>query len=190
MSGVGEVVELEIPPTMEYLDLARVVVSAAASVDPAFPPARVADLRLAVSELCANAIESQQRLDRVEPLTIRCILDDDRVTIEIEDHGGGFDPDALDPLPAVTDPVPPASGSGAWASPWCGAWPTTCSSWSRTTAPRCASSSSTSAARPEPASGVRSLRRGRGDAMQLLLIILVVLVILAVVGVIGRGRRV
>ena len=104
MSAVGEVVELEIPPTMEYLDLARVVVSSAASVDPAFPPARVADLRLAVSELCANAIESQQRLDRVEPLVIRCILDDDRVTIEIEDHGGGFDPDGLDPLPAVPDP--------------------------------------------------------------------------------------
>jgi anti-sigma regulatory factor (Ser/Thr protein kinase) len=102
---VGEVVELEIPPTMEYLDLARVVVSAAASVDPSFPPARVADLRLAVSEVCANAIESQQRRDRVEPLTIRCILDDDRVTIEIEDHGGGFDPDALAPLPAATDPT-------------------------------------------------------------------------------------
>lgn len=105
MIGVGEVVELEIPPTMEYLDLARVVVSAAASVDPSFAPARVADLRLAVSELCANAIESQQRLGRAEPLTVRCILDDDRVTIEIEDHGGGFDPDALDPLPAVTDPT-------------------------------------------------------------------------------------
>jgi anti-sigma regulatory factor (Ser/Thr protein kinase) len=101
---VGEVVELEIPPTMQYLDLARVVVSAAASVDPAFPPARVADLRLAVSELCANAIESQQRLDRAEPLTIRCALADDRVTIEIEDHGGGFDPDGLSPMPAATDP--------------------------------------------------------------------------------------
>ncbi len=104
MSAVGEVVELEIPPTLEYLDLARVVVSAAASVDPGFPPARIADLRLAVSELCANAIESQRRMDRVEPLLIRCILDDDRVTIEIEDHGGGFDPGELDPLPAATDP--------------------------------------------------------------------------------------
>jgi len=101
---VGEVVELEIPPTLEYLDLARVVVSAAASVDPGFPPGRVADLRLAVSELCANAIESQQRLDRIDPLVIRCILDDDRVTIEIEDHGGGFDPGELDPVPAATDP--------------------------------------------------------------------------------------
>jgi len=101
---LGEVVELEIPPTMEYLDLARVVVSAAASVDPAFPPSRVSDLRLAVSELCANAIESHQRSDNDEPLTIRCDLDDDRVTIEIEDHGGGFDPDALSPMPHATDP--------------------------------------------------------------------------------------
>ena len=105
MSPVGEVVELEIPPTMEYLDLARVVVSAAASVDPSFSPSRVSDLRLAVSEICANAIESQQRLHRSEPLTIRCDLDTDRVTIEIEDHGGGFDPDALSTLPHASDPA-------------------------------------------------------------------------------------
>ena len=105
MTPVGEVVELEIPPTMEYLDLARVVVSAAASVDPAFPPSRVSDLRLAVSELCANAIESQHLADNAEPLIIRCDLDDDRVTIEIEDHGGGFDPDALAPMPSATDPT-------------------------------------------------------------------------------------
>ncbi len=101
---MGEVVELEIPPTMEYLDLARLVVSAAASVDPSFPPARVSDLRLAVSEVCANAIESQQRLDRSEPLSIRCALDTDRVVVEIQDHGGGFDPDVLAPMPSATDP--------------------------------------------------------------------------------------
>jgi anti-sigma regulatory factor (Ser/Thr protein kinase) len=105
VTAVGEIVELEIPPTLEYLDLARVVVSAAASVDPGFPPSRVSDLRLAVSELCANAIESQQRRERVEPLVIRCVLSDDRVTIEIEDHGGGFDPEALAPLPPATDPT-------------------------------------------------------------------------------------
>ncbi len=102
---MGEVVELEIPPTMEYLDLARVVVSAAASVDPSFSPSRVSDLRLAVSELCANAIESHQRSGNDEPLLIRCDLDHDRVTIEIEDHGGGFDPDGLSALPHASDPA-------------------------------------------------------------------------------------
>ncbi len=102
---MGEVVELEIPPTMEYLDLARVVVSAAASVDPSFSPSRVSDLRLAVSELCANAIESHQRSGNNEPLLIRCDLDHDRVTIEIEDHGGGFDPDGLSALPHASDPA-------------------------------------------------------------------------------------
>ena len=105
MSRMGEVVELEIPPTMEYLDLARVVVSAAASVDPSFSPSRVSDLRLAVSELCANAIESHQRSGNDEPLLIRCDLDHDRVTIEIEDHGGGFDPDGLSALPHASDPA-------------------------------------------------------------------------------------
>jgi len=102
---VGEVVELEIPPTLEYLDLARVVVSAAASVDPSFSPSRVSDLRLAVSELCANAIESHQRTGNQEPLVIRCDLGPDRVTIEVEDHGGGFDPDALSALPHASDPA-------------------------------------------------------------------------------------
>ena len=162
MSTVGEVVELEIPPTMEYLDLARVVVSAAASVDPAFPPSRVSDLRLAVSELCANAIESHQRTDNAEPLTIRCDLDDDRVTIEIEDHGGGFDPDALSPDAPRHRSRRASSGSGAWASPWSGRWPTTWSSWSRTTAPRSASSSSIPAGAELPEFRVNRPPRGRG----------------------------
>lgn len=101
---MGEVVELEIPAAMEYLDLARLVVSAAASVDPAFPPARIADLRLAVSEVCANAIESQARVGRHEPLTIRCDLEADKVTVEVHDHGGGFDPGGVRPMPEATDP--------------------------------------------------------------------------------------
>lgn len=101
---MGEIVELEIPPTLEYLDLARLVVSAAASVDPSFPISRVSDLRLAVSEVCANAIESQQRRHRHEPLAISCDLDADRVVVEVTDHGGGFDPDDLVPMPSATDP--------------------------------------------------------------------------------------
>ena len=64
---MGEVVELEIPPTRvprpgpgrgQRRRLGR----------PGFSPARVDDLRLAVSELCANAIEAQQRPGRSEPL--------------------------------------------------------------------------------------------------------------------------
>ena len=112
MIPLGEVVELEIPPTMEYLDLARVVVSAAASVDPAFPPSRVSDLRLAVSEACTNAIQAELagHPDGAEsdpsgsPIVMRCVLADGHITVTVTDHGGGFDPDDLEAHPAVTDP--------------------------------------------------------------------------------------
>ena len=67
-------------------------------------PVLVFDGDCAFCTTSASLARRWLRLDRVEPLTIRCILDDDRVTIEIEDHGGGFNPDGLDPMPSATDP--------------------------------------------------------------------------------------
>lgn len=99
-----EAVELAIPPSHEYLDLARMVVTTAAALDPMFPDGRVSDLRLAVSEACTNAIDAQQRLDRDESVVVRCSLAEDRVSVEIEDHGGGFTIDAVPSLPEIDDP--------------------------------------------------------------------------------------
>ena len=107
----GEVVELEIPAQPEYLALARLLVSATAAGSPLFPHDRLDDLRLAVSEACTNAMEAQARARGAgdpsphdDHIHIRCHLADEQLEIEVRDHGAGFDPDALDVHPPVTDP--------------------------------------------------------------------------------------
>jgi serine/threonine-protein kinase RsbW len=98
-------VELTIPPGHEYLDLARMVVTTTATLDPLFPDARVSDLRLAVSEACTNAIEAHRRLERSDPVHIHCVLSEERIEVTITDRGGGFSPDERDTLPDPDDPA-------------------------------------------------------------------------------------
>ena len=54
-----DVVELVIPARPEIVSVARLVVGAAVAMDPTFDEERSADLRLAASEACTNAIEAQ-----------------------------------------------------------------------------------------------------------------------------------
>jgi serine/threonine-protein kinase RsbW len=98
------VLAIEIPARTEYLGLIRLVVSAAATLEPPVSDARLDDLRLAVTEACANAIDAQDAPDAQQPIHIRCDLLDDRVEVTIRDSGGGFDPDAVSELPTATDP--------------------------------------------------------------------------------------
>ena len=97
-------VELEIPPHAALLDVVRTVIATTAGIDPLLPEQRVADLRLAVSEACANAIHAHQRAHTTEMVQVRCSVDDKRVTVEIQDHGEGSTP-RPSPLPAATDPA-------------------------------------------------------------------------------------
>ena len=99
------VVELEIPARPAYLSLVRLVVDAAiGSLAPGLSPARLDDLKIAVTEACANAIEAQEATGAEEPVVVRCVVDDDQVRVEIVDRGQGFDPDQVTRLPAATDP--------------------------------------------------------------------------------------
>ncbi len=104
-----EVVELVIPPRPDVVSVARLVVGAAVAMDPTFDEERSADLRLAASEACTNAIEAQlaRRTDDtdVRPIILRCRLGPERIVLTVQDHGGGFDPDDLKVHPAVTDPA-------------------------------------------------------------------------------------
>jgi len=100
------VVELEIPARPAYLSLVRLVVDAAVgSLAPNLSGARLDDLKLAVTEACSNAIEAHQLVWTDEPVVVRCQLDDSTVTVEVADHGGGFNPGDVASLPAATDPT-------------------------------------------------------------------------------------
>ncbi|CAN5704622.1 anti-sigma B factor RsbW [soil metagenome] len=98
----GPVVELELPAHPSYLVVARLLVTAAATMDPLLGDDRLDDLRLAVSEACANAMEAQSAQDTI---VLRCSLQDDRVQVLVLDRGRGFDPDDLDAHPSPNDPA-------------------------------------------------------------------------------------
>jgi serine/threonine-protein kinase RsbW len=100
---VGEVV-LEIPARPDYLQLARAVVAAAASVEPTFRDERIDDLRVAVSEATTNAIEAHADLSSADRIKICCNLGDDRIEVEVVDQGAGFAPDDVEEPPDVDHP--------------------------------------------------------------------------------------
>ncbi len=99
---------MTVPPHPEFLQLVRAVVGAAAgpgggSGSP-LEPGRVADLRLVVSEAVTNAIKAQNAIGAPDRVLIRCRVGDDKVLVEVVDHGPGFDPDAIPDLPDVETP--------------------------------------------------------------------------------------
>lgn len=99
-------IELTLPPRPEVVSIARLVVGAAASIDPEFDEERSADLRLAVSEACTNAIQAQLARrtngDLTTPIVLRCSLGDGCIRLSVQDHGGGFDPGGVPVTPAAT----------------------------------------------------------------------------------------
>ena len=97
-------IELEIPARPEYVALARLVVSSLASARRDLTDDRVDDLKVAVSEACTNAIEAHHSADSNDSVVVRCIELEDRLEIEIQDRGAGFDPETLPEHPPVTDP--------------------------------------------------------------------------------------
>ncbi|MGH9136049.1 MAG: ATP-binding protein [Acidimicrobiales bacterium] len=102
----AETVELRVPARAEYLALVRLLVADLARGHSGINGERLDDLRLAVSEACANAVEAYLRLGRPEAsVVVRCIATRDRLTVEIHDEAGGFDLNALEPHPPVTDPA-------------------------------------------------------------------------------------
>ena len=98
------VVRLEIPPRRDHLALVRLVVSGAASIDRNVPERRLEDLRLAVTEACANAVDATQRAGGGTPVVVSIELDDGIAVVTVSDRAGGFDPAEVDSLPAATDP--------------------------------------------------------------------------------------
>jgi anti-sigma regulatory factor (Ser/Thr protein kinase) len=104
---MGDRIELDVPARPEYLSLIRSIVTLIAETGSKLPDRRIEDLRLAVTEACANAIDAERRKPELErqPILVRCDLEADYVAVEVHDEGGGFNPDALTPHPDVTKPA-------------------------------------------------------------------------------------
>jgi serine/threonine-protein kinase RsbW len=88
MSRAAEpIVVLRMPAKAEYLVLARLALSGLAhSVE--LDPEVLADLKLAVTEACANA--ARHAYEDEGRVTLRLTADESEVRIEIEDEGAGF----------------------------------------------------------------------------------------------------
>ena len=100
----GELV-LEIPARAEYVSLVRVVVAAAAELEPDIDADRIDDLRVAVSEATTNAIEAHATTGTDDRIRIQCNLADDEVAVVVHDEGVGFDPEGLPALPEAHLPA-------------------------------------------------------------------------------------
>jgi serine/threonine-protein kinase RsbW len=94
---------LEIPPRNDHLARARQFVADAARGTP-LGPHRLANLQLAVSEACANAINAQVASGVDDDIAIRCAVSGERIEVTVIDRGGGFDPDGVPGLPPPDDP--------------------------------------------------------------------------------------
>src|SRR5690606_41784078 len=92
-AGGRAVVELEIPARPAYLSLVRLVVDAAiGSLAPGMSPARLDDLKIAVSEACSNAIEAHEATVAEDPGVVRGMVGDEQVTVQVVSQGVGFGP--------------------------------------------------------------------------------------------------
>jgi serine/threonine-protein kinase RsbW len=103
-TDVDPVLRLEIPPRAEFVAVARLIVSTAAKARRALPEDRVADLTLALSEACTNAIEAHGAADESQPVLVAVEEDAERLVVTVADRGSGFDPMELPAHPPVTDP--------------------------------------------------------------------------------------
>jgi anti-sigma regulatory factor (Ser/Thr protein kinase) len=92
-------VELEIPARSAYVGVVRLALSSLAR-SAGLDEDTVDDLKMAVSEACANAVLSNEQSGKDEPVQITWSEEPGRVVIEIGDRGvlyeGGATPDSWD----------------------------------------------------------------------------------------------
>jgi serine/threonine-protein kinase RsbW len=96
--AAGTDVVLRMPAKAEYLVLARLALSGLAHTVE-LDPEVLADLKLAVTEACANA--ARHAYEDEGRVTLRLAADESEVRIEIEDEGAGFGGAHVEPEPEL-----------------------------------------------------------------------------------------
>jgi serine/threonine-protein kinase RsbW len=90
----ADTLELRMDARPENLVLARLALGGVATRTPLGDDV-VADLKLAVTEACTNAIEHAYAGDPgSNEIVVRFALDDDTLAVEVQDWGSGFDAEA------------------------------------------------------------------------------------------------
>lgn len=86
---------LHVPSSTENLALIRDFISNI-GCQAGFDEKEVARIALAVDEACANVIEHAYGSDDTREVKIRVVIEDERITFEIQDTGRGFDPSQIE----------------------------------------------------------------------------------------------
>ncbi len=100
----GNEVILRVPAKSDYVALVRVVLAAAASIDPDSRDDRIDDLRVAVSEAVTNAVEAHRAAGTDSHVEVRCFTEGHHVEVTVRDRGPGFDPDSIVSVPDAESP--------------------------------------------------------------------------------------
>ncbi|CAM3425287.1 anti-sigma B factor RsbW [Brevibacillus invocatus] len=86
----ADVIQLTLPNRVEYLGVARLLVSGVAN-RMGFSYEDIEDIKLAVGEACTNAVEhAYEQEDGTNSLHLECRVYEDRLVIEVADQGKGF----------------------------------------------------------------------------------------------------
>jgi len=85
----AEAVRLRFPARAEYLLLARLAVTGVARRS-GLGRKDVADLKLAVTEACSNAVRHAYPVSGVGEIELELVARDDRLELVVEDHGAGI----------------------------------------------------------------------------------------------------
>jgi serine/threonine-protein kinase RsbW len=104
------VVRLSFPAKPDYLLLARLALAGVARSLPVGPEL-LADLKLAVTEACGNAVRHAYS-EREGSVGVAFVVADDRLEMIVEDEGGGIalPVEELVPEPAAATPPEPIDG--------------------------------------------------------------------------------
>jgi serine/threonine-protein kinase RsbW len=82
-------VSITIPSSSEYVGVVRLAISGIAT-RMNFTVEEIEDIKIAISEACTNAVQHAYP-DTVGRINISSTIDNDKLTIEVSDHGVGFD---------------------------------------------------------------------------------------------------